>query len=56
MRQVRSQTIHILHITESGKLVLSQRLGMHCRDDDELALARYYDAESNWLQQHPQVC
>ena len=52
LAQVRSQTVHILHITDSGKLVVSQKLGTFCRDDDELALSRCREAEQTF---HSQV-
>ena len=51
LAQVRSQTVHILHITDSGKLVVSQKLGTFCRDDDELALSRCREAEQTFHSQ-----
>ncbi len=53
--QIRSQTIHILHISQEGQLLMSQRLGTHCQDDDELAIARYEDAELAWHDLQPEV-
>ena len=53
--QVRSQTVHILHITDSGKLVVSQKLGAFCRDDDELAISRCREAEQT-LHSQAEVC
>lgn len=53
--QVRSQTIHLLHILETGKLVLSQKIGPHCWDDDALAIEQYENGIKAWCDDHKEV-
>lgn len=49
---VRSQTIHLLHVTKQGQLLVSQKLGKYIRDDDELTLARHEEAQAAWNAAH----
>lgn len=49
--QIRSQTLHILNIDQAGRLSLLHKLGMYCRDDDELVLEQYHLAERIWQEQ-----
>ncbi|KAK9828644.1 hypothetical protein WJX72_001277 [[Myrmecia] bisecta] len=45
---IRSQTVHVVQVLPSGKLLLVQKVGQHCREDDELVLDLALDAQQRW--------
>lgn len=51
---VRSQTIHLLHVSRQGQLLVSQKLGKYIQDDDELLLQRQEEAQGAWNAAHAQ--
>lgn len=53
--QVRSQTIHLLHVSRQGHLLVAHKLGKYIQDDDELLLARHDEAQAAWNAAHQQV-
>ena len=49
---VQTQTIHIMHISASGKFIPYLELGWHVRNDDALFLSLHEERQRKWMKMH----